>query len=448
MNTRTLVTLSFTSLFSVSAFAASEDGLASTPAENAAAGHAIPDRYIVELKPGVDAGAVAPAHGVAPNFIYRKAVNGFAGHVPPGRLKNLTSDPRVVRVVPDRTVSAVGKPSAGGTSTGQVVPEGIRRIGAGPGSTNYSGAGVGIAVVDTGVDFNHADLQPLGAASFSAFAGTAQDNNGHGTHVAGTIAARHNTIDVVGAAPAATLYGVKVLDAAGSGSDSGVTAGLEWILANAALVTPPIRVVNMSLGRVGTLNDNPIQRAAIQNLVANGITVIVAAGNDSSLEVSQQVPSTYPEVISVASTTAKAGTNAYRLFNGFINADTASYFTSDGAYNITTGIGVSISAPGETQENINKMGSVLSVGILSTKLGGGTTAMSGTSMAAPHAAGVAALLWQKAILFGQALTSEQVRASIRNGATNFSAPFDSPTTGYSYDGAREGVLSAPGALAQ
>jgi len=401
------------------------------------------------LRAGVNPQAVAPAHGVRPEFIYQYAVNGFAGHVPPGRLAALAADPRVLGVVPDRMVSAIAKsPTGGGGGAVQVVPEGLKRIGASPGSLAYNGTGVGVAVVDTGVDYNHADLQPLGGASFSAFAGTAQDSNGHGTHVAGTIAARNNSADVVGVAPAATIYGVKVLDAAGSGSESGVIAGLNWVAANAALVTPRIRVVNMSLGRPGTLNYNPTQRAAIQNLVASGIAVIVAAGNDATLEVSQQVPATYSEVIAVASTTAKAGMNSNRSFSGVIGADTASYFTSDGAFNSATGIGVSISALGATQENISRTGQVQSVGILSTKLGGGTTAMSGTSMASPHTAGVVALIWQKALVLGQTVTPEQIRNRIRSSASNIgSAPFNSPTSSYTFDGVREGVLSAAGALA-
>jgi subtilisin family serine protease len=431
---------------SQTAHAAGDNALTPAPSEKASPGNAIPNRYIVEVKAGVNPQAVAPAHGIVPDFIYRRAVNGFAGQVAPGRLAALAADPRVTRVVPDRAVSAIGKPSSGGGTNGQVTPAGVTRIGAAPGFLSFTGAGVGVAVVDTGVDYNHADLKPLGAASFSAFGGSAQDNNGHGTHVSGTIAARNNNLDVVGVASGATIYGVKVLDANGSGSDAGVTAGLEWVAANAALVSPPIRVVNMSLGRTGTINDNPIQHAAIQNLVANGITVVVAAGNDASLEVSEQVPSTYPEVIAVASTTAVAGTNAYRGFSGVIGADTASYFTSDGAWNNTTGIGVSISAPGETQENISKAAFIQSVGILSTKLGGGTTSMSGTSMASPHTAGVAALICQQAQSLGQTWSPEQIRTKIRNGASNFAAPLDSPTSSYSFDGVREGVLYAPGAL--
>ncbi len=448
MNTRALSSLTLCSLLAATAgaFAADEE-LTPIPSDKALPAAAIKDRFIVEVQAGINPRVVAPAHGVAPDFVYQRAVNGFAGHVPPGRLAALAGDPRVVRVVPDRVVVANGKPGTGGGTASQVVPAGVQRIGAAPGGVAYTGAGVGVAVVDSGVDLNHADLQPLGSASFSAFGASALDNNGHGTHVAGTIAARNNTADVVGVAPAATIYAVKVLDAAGSGSDSAVTAGLDWVAANAASVFPRIRVVNMSLGRAGTLGDNPILRAAVQNLTGSGIAVIVAAGNDASLEVSQQVPSTYPEVIAVASTTAKAGTNDYRSFPGVVVADTASYFTSDGAFNSATGIGVSISGPGEDQENISKAGFIQSVGILSTRLGGGTTRMSGTSMASPHVAGVAALIWQKAIAFGQSVTAADIRARIRAGAVNSAAPLDSPTTGYSFDGMREGVLSAPGALA-
>lgn len=447
MNTRSFLVLSISSLCAIAAFAADSDELTPLPSDKAAPGVAIPDRYIVEVQAGVNPAVVAPGHGIAPDFVYRRAVNGFAGHVPPGRLAALAADARVLRIVPDRTVTAIGKPSGGGGGSTQVVPEGVKRIGAAPGSLAYTGAGVGVAVVDTGVDLNHADLQPLGRASFSAFGSSAQDDNGHGSHVAGTIAARNNTTDVVGVAPGATIYAVKVLDAAGSGSDAGVTAGLEWVAANAALVTPRIRVVNMSLGRAGTLNDNPIQRAAIQTLVNNGIAVVVAAGNDATLEVSQQVPSGYPEVIAVASTTAKAGTNQYRLFSGVIGADTASHFTSDGAFSPTTGIGVSISAPGEDQENITKAGYIQGVGILSVKLGGGTTRMAGTSMASPQTAGVAALIWQKALSGGGSVSAEDIRTRLRTGATNLAAPLNSPTTTYTFDGVREGILSAPGALA-
>jgi subtilisin len=425
----------------------SPDSLTPAPSDRALPSTGIPDRYIVQVAAGEDPRAVAASYGVSPNHVYVRAVRGFAGTVGSGRLAALRADPRVLHVTPDRKVAAIAKPGGGGgtPTPSQTVPVGIQRIGAAPGSlpANANGAGIGVAVVDTGVDLNHNDLKPLGGASFTAFGTSAQDNNGHGTHVAGTIGARHNTVDVVGVAPAATIYAVKVLDASGSGSDSDVMAGFDWVAANFDQVNPNIRVVNVSLGRAGSLNDNLPLRASVKALHTLGIAVIVAAGNDAGLEVSQQVPATYPEVIAVASTTAAPGLNQSRFFTGVIPADTASYFTSDGEYD-SSGIGVTVSAPGEDQENINKAGFIQSVGILSTKLGGGTTRMSGTSMAAPHVAGVAALLFQAK----SSSTVEEIRGRVGTGAVRQGvAPLNSPTGSYTFDGEREGVLSAPGALA-
>ncbi len=420
-------------------------------------GKPVADHYVVRVAEHVDGGALARSYGIAARFVYRKAVNGFAGKIPLGILRKLQNDVRVVDIAPDRLVAAIAKPDkpgkpgggdgGGGGKSRETVPEGVVRIAAAPSDgLGVTGAGIGVAVVDTGLDFAHADLSVAPESFFSAYVGaSAQDDNGHGTHVGGTIAALANNADVVGVAPGATLYAVKVLDASGSGYESDVIAGLEWIAANAAAVTPPIRVVNMSLGRPGTIGDSPAYRAAIQTLYERGISVAVAAGNDCNLEVSEQVPATYPEVMAVASTTALNGKSKLRGFSG-IPADTASFFTTDGAWNETTGIGVTISAPGATQENVNGGGVISVEGILSTALGGGTTKLYGTSMASPHLAGVLALLYEQA---GGALAPETARAKVMQGANLIgSTPLDSPTSCYTFDGDREGVLSAPGALGQ
>jgi subtilisin len=425
--------------------------LAVPAARAQAPGDRVPDHYIVEVRPGANATAVAARHGVGPTFLYSRAVHGFAGKIPPGLLPRVQNDPQVVSVTPDRVVSAIqsasGRPSGGGGTTGEVVPAGVARIGAAPSNNlGFNGAGIGVAIVDTGIDLNHADLQAnLGTVSYSAYGTVGQDDEGHGTHVAGIVAAiGGNSIGVVGVAPQAKLYAVKVLDGSGNGSDAVVTAGLDWVAANWNQVSPNIRVVNMSLGRAGSIDDNPSMRAAVQSLTSLGIAVVVAAGNDASLTISQQVPAAYPEVIAVASTTAKTGAQgkvAGRTYQ--VLADTASYFTTDG--DPSAGTQVAISAPGEDKEDVKNGGLLASVGILSTALGGGTTRMSGTSMASPHVTGVAALVLSK----NPTLSTEAVRSTIRGGASVIgTAPLNSPTSTYTFDGEREGVLSAPGALSQ
>ncbi len=410
-------------------------GLA-TLAQEGNPGAVVPDNYIIQLRAGAVPRAVAARHGLAPKFVYSAAINGFAGFVPPGILKKLQNDPEVAVVVPDREVAAIGKPSGGGTVTRkpQVTPAGVHRIGAD--QVTISTADVGVAVVDTGLDTSHPDLRVSGSF-YSAYTATGKDDNGHGTHVGGIIAAKNDGYDVVGVAPNTMLYAIKVLNRSGSGTDSTVIAGLDWIADNCNIVSPNIRVVNMSLGRSGSMNDNTFYRTALQTLNTLGVTTVVAAGNDSTVDVSQQVPACYPEVIAVASTTALNGTSSSRSYPTGILADTASFFTTDGT-------GVEISAPGEDQENISRTGVISSVGILSTKLGGGTTRMSGTSMASPHVAGVAALIYAADVT----ATADDVRARIVSTASGINTiPLNSPTSTYTFDGVCEGVVSAAAALA-
>jgi subtilisin family serine protease len=349
----------------------------------------------------------------------------------------------------------------------QVVPAGVQRIGAAPGRLNRTGTGVGVAVVDTGLDFGHADLnlepENQGVNSFNAYGGSCQDFHGHGTHVAGIIGARDNGIDVVGVAPNVTLYCVSVFEPdpveGAVGTDESLLAGLDWLIAHANTVTPRIRVVNMSLGREKTPEDDdpnhPIH-LAVKALYDMGITVVVAAGNDALIEATQMVPAGYPEVIAVASTTAQTGVNGYDEFFPpcvgvpTIKADTASSFTTDGRF--LGGTGVTVSAPGETQEDLFSFTDscfIESIGILSTALDGGTIELQGTSMASPHVAGVVALMWEKELSAARNLAPEFARTQIRNSVDRIgTAPLDAPVEEYTFDGEREGVIWAPAALGE
>ncbi len=395
-------------------------------------------RYIVRFIPGLgrsDRAAEVSNAGGKVRFDY-DVVEAMAIEVPEQALNGLQHNPNVIEIVPDRpvTVSFMGM-MRGSTAPAQVTPSGVTRVGAS--LTGSDGTGVGVAILDTGIDLLNTDLA-VSTKSYSAFGASCQDDNGHGTAVAGLISALNNTIGVVGVAPKSTPYCVKVLDSAGNGSDSNIIAGLNWVYQNWNLVTPNIRVVNMSLGRAGTISDNSSYRTAIQNLYNLGIVIVTAAGNDATVTTSQRVPMAYPEVINVASTTALKGTTACRTQTALL-ADSASYYTTDGAFDSIAKTGITISAPGEDQENISSTCTVSSIGMLTLNRGSGTVRASGTSVSAPLVAGVVARLIQK----GNSGV-ETIRNLIRTSAQlKGTAPIDSRITGYTFDGEREGIAKAP-----
>ena len=359
-------------------------------------------------------------------------------------LRALSREAGVQSITPDHPVfasqsvhaseraSEMGKGKPGGNTPPpppptQVTPAGVLRVGA-PTATS-TGAGIKVAIVDTGVDLNHQDLAVVNG--YNALDGTSncQDDNGHGTHVAGTVAALDNAIDVRGVAPGVSLYCVKVLNSQGQGSWSGVIAGLDWLWNEGQ---PRVQVVNMSLGGPGSDTDSEF-RQAVARLHLDGVIVVVAAGNDPSLDVAQQVPAAYEGlVLTVASTTATDGVTAC---NVTIKKDTASYFTSDG-------LGVTISAPGEDREDVVGRGAscyLQSLGILSLKLGGGTTRMSGTSMATPHVTGIVARLLARE---NGPRTFDDFKAYFNAlpGADEIgTAPIDSRAGSYTFDFDREGI---------
>lgn len=417
------------------------------------------DRYIITFLPGTtgaDRVEAARRAGATP-LVDLGLINAVSVRIPDiNILAALQRDSAVVRIVQDRRTYAIqtgfGRGNGGGSSligesdsraatAWETVPAGVKRVG--EPTTGAEGAGVGVMIGDTGIDWTHPDLN-VASERFDAFGGDCTDRHGHGTHVAGTVAALKNGMGVVGVAPGATLYCGKVLADNGSGNDSSIIELLQWVVnKNAAGANPPILVVNLSLGREkedGDM-DGPV-REAIRTAYNAGVTVIVAAGNDSSIEVKDQVPSGFPEVIAVASTTAEDGySSRCPMVDGSIAADTASYFTTDGAFDFETRIGVTVSAPGGTRENVNLFCRITCEGILSTAIGGGTTktlggsAACGTSMAAPHVSGLAARLIEAGIS-----GPENIRTRLRlDASSQGTQPLDSRGAAYTYDGEREGV---------
>lgn len=338
------------------------------------AGDIVPGRYIVVLENGASPSDIARSHGLAPTHVYQHALKGFAATIPSGRLVAIENDPRVAYVTADRVDRVLD----------QTTPTGIQRIFADvndditiDGSDDLR-VDVDIAIIDTGIS-PHEDLNVVANVSFAR--GGTKDGYGHGTHVAGTAAAIDNGTGVVGVAPGARLWNVRVCDNRGICFRSDIVAGLEYVTENA----DEIEVANISLGGAGSddgncgyTNDDP-EHTAVCNAVAAGVVIAVAAGNESS-DASGLVPAAYDEVITVSALAdydGKAGGD----YDGkdCYGYDPPYYGPDDTLADFSNfGPDVDVAAPG--------------VCILSTWKDGGTHDGSGTSMASPHVAGAAALL--------------------------------------------------------
>jgi subtilisin len=330
--------------------------------------------YIIVFKDTVDptsaAQGVANAYGLQAGFIYQHALKGMSALVPDGRLVALQHDPRVAYIVEDmiRSIDV------------QSMPTGIQRIFADTNSAididsvDDFRVDVDVAVIDTGVDFQHPDLNVVGGVNcyswwpFSASCVSGgDDDHYHGTHVAGTIGALDNGIGVVGVAPGARIWAVKVLSSSGSGYSSQIVAGIDWVAAHAST----IEVANMSLGGAGF---SQAEYDAIQGAVNAGVAFAVAAGNDDD-DANNYSPGGFDNVLSVS---------ALADFNGLPGGGAAATCRADMDDTLADfsnwGPEIDIAAPG--------------VCILSTYPleQGEYGTISGTSMASPHAAGALALL--------------------------------------------------------
>ena len=268
-------------------------------------------RYIVVLNPGAGApaavaGEVAQASGGRVGFVYTNALQGFSLVVPPQAVNAIARDPRVAYIESDDPVELFA----------QTIPTGLDRI-VNPGSADASIPALGVngsddqrvdvdvAVIDTGIDYEHPDLNVVGGTNCtylsgsgppwarSAFCvnGEGDDDHYHGTHVAGTIGALDNGFGVVGVAPGARLWTVKVLDSNGSGYESNVVAGIDWVAGHA----DTIEVANMSLGGAG---HSQAQQDAITAAVNGGVVFVVAAGN-SDADAADYSPAGLDNVVTV-----------------------------------------------------------------------------------------------------------------------------------------------------
>ena len=328
--------------------------------------------YIVEYKPGLSVDETTEMlmadYGLGETHRYYSALKGAALLVPDGMtLVKLKSDKRVSKVTKDKEVKLIpineakgnGKPGSTSTQPAQTIPTGLKRIGG-----SYEGAGVIVAVLDTGIDKYHPDLVANINITLTkdcvgdtiSLTNSGDDGNGHGSHVAGTIAAVNNSIGSLGVANKVNVASVRVLNRQGKGTWAGVICGIDYVTSQKDV----IKVASMSLGGTGSDTDSSLRRA-INASVEAGVTYTVAAGNEYD-NAANHVPAAYDAVITVSA-----------FYNGDGTSSTDKGFPSWSNY----GQDVDIAAPG--------------VNIYSTYKNGGYNTLSGTSMATPHVAAAAAL---------------------------------------------------------
>jgi len=339
--------------------------LAPDAAAFSASSGAIPGRFIVTLRDGASPAAVARDNGVSPDYVYTHVLNGFAGSMSDAARSGLLRDARVARVEQDGIATTQTTQSGATWGLDRTDQRAL------PLSNSYTytntGSGVTAYIIDTGILTAHTEFGGRAVKGYDAVTagGTAEDCNGHGTHVAGTVGGT-----AYGIAKGVKLVAVRVLDCAGSGSWSGVIAGMDWVTGNRVLPA----VANMSLG--GGANTS-VDDAA-RRMIASGVATGIAAGNGNIAGIAQDACKSSPARVAEAMTIGATGkTDAKTSWSNY-------------------GTCVDWFAPGA---------GITSAWYTSTTA---TNTISGTSMATPHVVGVAALHLQS----NPAANPQQVRDAL------------------------------------
>lgn len=327
---------------------------------------AVAGRFIVTLRERTNPAAVARENGVRPDFVYTHALTGFAGTISDAARQGLLRDNRVVRVEPDGIATIVGTQTSATWGIDRVDQTAL------PLNTTYNytntGTGVKAYIIDTGILYLHDEFGRRAVTGYDAVdGGSADDCHGHGTHVAGTVGGT-----TYGIAKDVALVGIRVLNCSGSGTWSGIIAGIDWVIGDHTTGTPAVANLSLGGGANSSVDD------AVRRLIADGVATAVAAGNGNFIGIAQDAckssPARVGDAMTIGATDKTDRKASWSNYGKCVDWFAPGVGITSAWYNSTTA----------------------------------TNTISGTSMATPHTAGVAALYLQG----NPSSTAQQVRDAL------------------------------------